>query len=116
VLAILSRGAGTAAAVLDRSGVDRPHVKRTILEIVRKGETSAPSERARPYTFRTQNAFALARESALGMGSKHVAAEHLLMGVLREGMNIGAQVLRQHGLTPESAAEAIRSLGTENGS
>jgi hypothetical protein len=39
-----------------------------------------------------------------------VTVEHVVVGLLRERMNIGAQALQQCGLTPEKALEQVQRL------
>ncbi|HEY9516507.1 MAG TPA: Clp protease N-terminal domain-containing protein, partial [Gemmatimonadaceae bacterium] len=69
---------------------------------------------ARPYTSRTQQAFAFAAASARAAGHAEVGVEHLLVGLLRERKNFGAQVLQHCGLTVDQAVAHVQRLGTNS--
>lgn len=97
------------AALLPRLGAEPESVRAKLEAVIGPGR-GAPSRGAeRPYTSRTRQAFSLAAESARAHGQAHVGIEHLVVGLLRERMNIGAQVLQDYGLSVEQAiAEAQR--------
>lgn len=62
------------------------------------------------FTDRARRVIVLAQEAAKGLGHNYLGTEHLLLGVLREGDGIGAQVLISSGLTPEKALEEVTRL------
>ena len=101
------------AAILPRLGVDREGVRSQITSTVVPGRASAPPELPRPYPSRTQKTFSFAAESALALGHARVDVEHLVVGLMRERVGIGAQALAQHGLTLERAVEHARRSGAE---
>jgi ATP-dependent Clp protease ATP-binding subunit ClpC len=110
VLALTERNVDVVTAAFERTGVDPRKVNLDISGIVRSGRANQPADLNRPFTSRTQKSFAFAAESAREMGQPRIAPEHLLLGVLRERMNIGAQVLGDHGLTVERATQAIEEV------
>jgi ATP-dependent Clp protease ATP-binding subunit ClpC len=114
VLALTDRDVAVVTAALERSGVDRRQVYHSISGIVASGRDTQPPEQKRPFTSRTKTSIAFAADSARTMGHPKIAPEHLLLGLLREKMNIGAQVLHGHGLTVESATQAIEQVRREN--
>jgi len=116
VLALTERDVDVVTAAFERTGVDRRQVHQSITGIVASGRDGQPSELERPFTSRTKASFAFAAESARTMRQPRIAPEHLLLGVLREGMNIGAQVLSEHGLTVETATQAIEQIRSAEGS
>ena len=64
------------------------------------------------FTQRAQTALRLAQESAAELGHGYVGSEHLLLGLLREGHGVAAQVLRAAGLDTEALRTAIvRAVG-----
>ncbi len=109
VLALTERDIDIVTAVFERTGVDRRKVNQTLTNMVATGSDQSATL-ARPYTSRTRRSFAFATDSARDMGQSRVAPEHLLLGILREGRNIGAQVLADQGLTVEAATHAITHL------
>ncbi len=106
VVLALTRDAD-AANVLTRFGVDREQVRATLEGIVPSGKEPLPRIAKRPYTSRTRQAVGLAVQCAETAGRTAVGVEHLVVGLLRERMNIGAKVLEEHGLTVEQAESAL---------
>jgi ATP-dependent Clp protease ATP-binding subunit ClpA len=64
-------------------------------------------------TYRAGRVLVLAEQATSKTGSLRacVRTEHILLGLLLEGDNRPAQVLRKHGLTPQIVREAIESGG-----
>ena len=116
VLALTDREVGIVTAAFERTGVDRRKVYQTMMGIVKSGRDRQPSELKRPFTSRTKTSLAFAADSARELGQPRIAPEHLLLGVLREGMNIGAQVLGEQGLTVDTATQAIEQVRRADGS
>lgn len=116
VLALAESNADTLPAAFERAGVDRTKLKRFITAIVTSGRTELPADFKRPLTSRTHKSIALAAESARQMGQQRIGPDHLLLGILHEGMSIGAQVLGECGLTVEAATQAISGAGSGDGS
>ena len=110
VVLALAQDADTAA-FLKRLGVDREHVRASLDSIVRPGQATLPHGAERPYTRKTQQAFAFAADCARSHGHTGVGVEHLVLGLLRQRMNLGAGVLQQHGLTMEQAAAEVQQRG-----
>src|SRR5437867_1792191 len=62
------------------------------------------------FTDRVRKVLQMAREEAARLHHEYVGTEHLLLGVLREGKGIGAQVLTDAGVTLERAREEVLRL------
>jgi ATP-dependent Clp protease ATP-binding subunit ClpC len=105
---------GVAAAVLRGLGADSEALARRVKEIVRPGSgTAVPTPDLLPYTSRTKTAFEYAMAEARQLNHAYLGTEHLLLGLLREGKNIGAQVLNDAGVSLDAArSEVLRLLGT----
>ncbi|MCA1656343.1 MAG: hypothetical protein LC713_01260, partial [Actinobacteria bacterium] len=54
-------------------------------------------------------ALALAQEEARGLGHDRIGTEHILLGLLREGVTLAAQVLAGAGLTTDLVRTEVRS-------
>jgi ATP-dependent Clp protease ATP-binding subunit ClpC len=108
----LSRQAGDAAP-LAALAVEPQRVYTLISETVGRGRVALEPEIERPFTSRTKRAFSLAAESAHQLGHTHIGVAHLLVGLLRERLNIGAQVLAHAGLTEERAYEYAQQSGAQ---
>jgi ATP-dependent Clp protease ATP-binding subunit ClpC len=113
VLALTRGSVGTA--LLARFGVDPEQVRASLDGILTPGHAALPPGAERPYTSRTRQSFGLAAASAEAHGHAGVGVAHVVLGLLRERMNLGAQVLQQHGLSQEHAAAAVERHGREDG-
>jgi ATP-dependent Clp protease ATP-binding subunit ClpC len=102
-------------AVLARLGIDPEQVRAALERIILPGKTAPPAGMPRPFTWRIKRSLDFAVECARTIGHDHVGVEHLVVGLMRERMNIGAQVLQELGLTPERADEEVRRFGTGDG-
>ena len=112
LLGILHEGDGVAAMVLTNLHVDFEKVTATVKSIVKEGKNDARSPDL-PYTSRARKILEFSMSEAHELDHRYVGTEHLLLGVLREEKGIGAQALRDVGVTLETArAEVLRHLGT----
>ena len=100
------------AAPLRALAVDPQRVDATIAGIIQRGRRALERTLERPFTSRTMQAFALAAETARDLGRADIDVPHLLVGLIRERLNIGAQVLAEEGLTAERAYEYARQGST----
>ena len=111
LLALVHDPDGTAATVLSGLGAPPEAVAELVMRTVSPGH--APDRRQEPpYTFRSKKVLELAMMAARNLHHDHVGAGHLLLGLLREEMGIGSQVLTQFGVTPERVQAG---LGWESG-
>lgn len=62
------------------------------------------------FTDRARRVIVLAQEAAKGLGHNYLGTEHILLGVIREGDGIGAQVLNEMGFTSEKALDKITEI------
>jgi ATP-dependent Clp protease ATP-binding subunit ClpC len=102
------------ASLLALLGLDQSHVRALIDGTIAPGRAAPMSASERPYTSRTHKVFSFAVASARTLGHRQVGLEHLLVGLLQERLNIGAQALAQCGLTLERAADQARQVGDES--
>src|SRR4029077_16913580 len=63
-----------------------------------------------PFTNCARNCVVFAQHAAQSLGNDYIGTEHLLLGILEEENSIGAQSLRQHGVTTSTARKAIESI------
>jgi ATP-dependent Clp protease ATP-binding subunit ClpC len=103
---------GGAAAPLLALAIEPQRLHTTVGNIIRRGKEPVPSDIERPLTSRTRQAFFLAATAARELGHSHIGVPHLLVGLMRERMNIGAQILADQGLTEQRAFELARDTGT----
>ena len=106
---------GVASVVIQNLGVELATAEQAVKRILKPGNAPAASaSRDLPYTSAAKKTLEFAMFDARELNHSYVGTEHLLLGLLREEKNIGAQVLSSLGLTYEKARrETLRILGTE---
>ncbi len=109
LLGILKEGEGVAAAVLHRMDINFEKVRREIEKLVEPGVDVGKSGDI-PFTPRAKKALELAGEEARAMGHNYIGTEHLLLGLMREGEGIAAQVLQGFGLNIDKVRAEIMNL------
>ncbi len=82
---------GLAAETLSSLGINLASVRAQVEGILGRGR-SEPREHI-PYTPRARRVLDLAEHEARQLGHGRVGTEHLLLGLLREGRNVAAQVV-----------------------
>lgn len=113
LLGLVREGSGIAARSLQNLGVELPRVRAEVEKIIGKGE-KAPVQGI-SYTPRAKKVIELAIEEGQNLGHNYVGTEHLLLGLLREGEGIAAQVLTILGIDLKKARrEVIQLLGGES--
>ncbi|SDM12417.1 Clp protease N-terminal domain-containing protein, partial [Arthrobacter sp. ok362] len=91
LLGLIHEGEGVAAKALESLGVSLDGVREQVQEITGQGQRS-PS-RGIPFTQRAKKVLELALREALGLGHARVGTEHILLGIIRDGEGVAAQVL-----------------------
>jgi ATP-dependent Clp protease ATP-binding subunit ClpC len=104
---------GVAATVLRSLGADSEALARRVKGVVRPGRGTTVPMPDLPYTSRTKKVLEFAMSEARELNHRFIGTEHLLLGLLREGKGIGAQVLNEAGVSLDAArSEVLRILGT----
>jgi ATP-dependent Clp protease ATP-binding subunit ClpA len=91
LLGLIREGEGVAARALESLGVSLEAVRQQVEEIIGRGE-QAPSGHI-PFTPRAKKVLELSLREALQLGHNYIGTEHILLGLLREGEGLAAQVL-----------------------
>lgn len=102
---------GDAATPLVALAIEPQRLYSIVGNIIQRGRKPVRSDIERPFTSRTRQAFFLAATAARELGHSHIGVPHLLVGLMRERMNIGAQALADQGLTEQRALELARDTG-----
>ena len=96
LLGLVGEKDGVAAKALDRLGISLPAVRSEVEEIIGVGTTALPPGEP-PMTPRTRKVLDLSVREAAHLGHNYVGTEHLLLGLVREGEGVAAQVLAKLG-------------------
>jgi ATP-dependent Clp protease ATP-binding subunit ClpC len=91
LLGLIREGEGTAAKILAAKGVTLELVRNLIIETIGIGTASTVAQTS--LTPRTKKVLDLALHEALDLGKGFVGTEHLLLGIIREGEGVAAQIL-----------------------
>jgi ATP-dependent Clp protease ATP-binding subunit ClpC len=104
---------GVATEALESFGVSTLTVRASVEELIGVGG-SEPSGHV-PFTPRAKKVMELSLREALLLGHNYIGSEHLLLGLVREGEGVAAQVLMRHGADLESVRQRIvEILGTRD--
>jgi ATP-dependent Clp protease ATP-binding subunit ClpC len=109
LLALIEQNDGVAAEVLRNMNVNLDEIRETIDGVAPRGKI-APGTTELPFTTRTKKILELASSEAHDFGRTHVDTEHLLLGIIREGSGIAAQVLDRAGITEDIVRDEVRRL------
>ena len=92
LIGIVKLGQGPAVAVLFKMGMDLESVRAAVVKEVDAGHTAGPG--TVPFTPSVKKALALAGKEAKSLNHSYLGTEHLLLGLLREGEDVAARVLK----------------------
>src|SRR5215203_92316 len=91
LLGLIHEGEGVAAMALESLGISLEAVRAQVEEIIGQGQ-SAPTGHI-PFTPRAKKVLELSLREALQLGHNYIGTEHILLGLIREGEGVAAQVL-----------------------
>jgi len=91
LLGLIHEGEGVAAKALESLGISLEKVRQQVEEIIGVGQ-SPPSGHI-PFTPRAKKVLELSLREALQLGHNYIGTEHILLGLIREGEGVAAQVL-----------------------
>ncbi|PRQ11526.1 NDP-hexose 4-ketoreductase [Corynebacterium sp. 13CS0277] len=91
LLGLIAEGEGVAAKALESMGISLSAVRQEVEDIIGHGTT--PPQGHIPFTPRAKKVLELSLREGLQMGHKYIGTEFLLLGLIREGEGVAAQVL-----------------------
>ncbi|MDP9302136.1 MAG: GNAT family N-acetyltransferase, partial [Actinomycetota bacterium] len=110
LLGLMAEDDGVGARALEALDVSLPSVRVQVEEIIGRGKTKPVGHI--PFTPRAKKVLELSLLEARELGDQHIGTEHLLLGLVREGEGVAAQVLSRLGVRSDvirSAVNATRS-------
>ncbi len=108
LLGLLDEEDGLAARVLGQLGVSLEAARAQVVDILGPGGT-APSGHI-PFTPRAKKVMELSLREALALGHNYIGTEHILLGLIREGEGVAAQVLVRLGAELSQTRQEIIAL------
>ncbi|MCK4851488.1 MAG: ATP-dependent Clp protease ATP-binding subunit [Candidatus Omnitrophica bacterium] len=109
LLGLVKEGEGVAAAVLNSMGVEVDSISGEVEKLVQPESGPVAGEDI-PFTPRAKKVIELAMDEARNLGHNYIGTEHLLLGLIREGDGVAAQVLLNIGLDLKSVRDEILNL------
>jgi ATP-dependent Clp protease ATP-binding subunit ClpC len=109
LLGLLEEGKGVGITALRRQGIDLQMLKHDLEHRMSRGGWVRKRTDI-PFTSSSKDVLRIAVELSRELGHHYVGSEHLLLALLREGRNLGALALKDHGVTEESLFEQVEIL------
>src|ERR671922_2435331 len=117
LLGLIHEGEGLAAKALESLGVTLDQVRSQVEDMIGVG-TATPQGHI-PFTPRAKKVLELSLREALQLGHNYIGTEHILLGLLREGEGVAAQVLVRLGadlsLVRQQVIEVLAGYQAEAG-
>lgn len=107
LLGLLEEGQSVAAKALQKLGLESKALEKAILDEDGRGAGYVTSIEMTP---RTKRILQLAVDSANQMQHNYVGAEHILLGILRDGGGIAVSILQRFGIRGEDIVKTINGL------
>jgi len=108
LLGLIHEGEGVAAKALESMDVSLDAVRAQVVDIIGEGQ-SAPSGHI-PFTPRAKKVLELSLREALQLGHNYIGTEHILLGLLREGEGVAAQVLTKLGADLSTVRQTVMQM------
>jgi ATP-dependent Clp protease ATP-binding subunit ClpC len=108
LLGLIHEGEGVAAKALESLGINLDSVREQVQEIIGQGQ-QAPTGHI-PFTPRAKKVLELSLREALQLGHSYIGTEHLLLGLIREGEGVAAQVLTKLGADTNRVRQQVIQL------
>ncbi|MET3948724.1 ATP-dependent Clp protease ATP-binding subunit ClpC [Arthrobacter sp. UYCu512] len=105
LLGLIHEGVGVAARALESLSISLEGVRGQVQEIIGPGQQS-PSGHI-PFTPRAKKVLELSLREALQLGHNYIGTEHILLGLIREGEGVAAQVLVKLGADPNRVRQQV---------
>ena len=91
LLGLIHEGEGVAAKALESLGISLDAVREQVQDIIGQGQQQPTGHI--PFTPRAKKVLELSLREALQLGHSYIGTEHILLGLIREGEGVAAQVL-----------------------
>ncbi len=108
LLGLIHEGEGVAAKALEAMGISLEAVRQQVEEITGRGK-DAPSGHI-PFTPRAKKVLELSLRESQQLGHNYIGTEHILLGLIREGQGVAAQVLTNLGADLDRTRQQVIEL------
>ena len=108
LLGLIQERDGVAAKALDSLGINLNAVRRQVEEVIGRGQATPAGHI--PFTPRAKKVLELSLREALQLGHNYIGTEHILLGLIREGDGVAAQVLQTLGADLNRVRQTVIQL------
>ncbi|MBA2696291.1 MAG: NDP-hexose 4-ketoreductase, partial [Actinobacteria bacterium] len=108
LLGLIHEGEGVAAKALESLGISLDAVREQVQEIIGQGQQSPTGHI--PFTPRAKKVLELSLREGLQLGHNYIGTEHILLGLIREGEGVAAQVLQKLGAELQKVRQTVIQL------
>jgi ATP-dependent Clp protease ATP-binding subunit ClpC len=108
LLGLIQEGEGVAAKALESLDISLEAVRTNVEEIIGQGKAPPPGHI--PFTPRAKKVLEVSLREALQLGHNYIGTEHILLGLIREGEGVAAQVLQKLGADLDGVRQAVIQL------
>ena len=108
LLGLVGASEGVAAEALTQMDISLDATRQKVEEIVGRSPTDRTS--SPPFTPRAKKVLELSLREALQLGDNDIGTEHILLGLVREGKGVAAQVLMSLGAAPARVRQQVIAL------
>jgi ATP-dependent Clp protease ATP-binding subunit ClpC len=112
LLGLVAEADNVGAEVLENLGILVAAVRAQVEEIIGHGDDATGPVGQQPFTPRAKKVLELSMREAQQLGHSYLGPEHLLLGLVREGEGVAAQVLIKLGADLSSVREQVLMLLT----
>jgi len=105
LLGLIHEGQGVAALTLESLGISLEAVRRQVEQIIGQGQATPTGHI--PFTPRAKKVLELSLRESLQLGANYIGTEHILLGLIREGEGVAAQVLQTLGADLSRVRQAV---------
>jgi len=109
LLGLVHEGDGVGAKALESLGISLDVVRQRVEEIIGQGQPPTPSGHI-PFTPRAKKALERSLRESLRLGHGYIGTEHILLGLIREGDGVAAQVLVKLGADLDRVSQQVIQL------
>ena len=108
LLGLIHEGEGVAAKALESLGISLEAVREKVEELI--GPAAGAAAGSPPFTPRAKKVLELSLREALQLGHNYIGTEHMLLGLVREGEGVAAQVLTSLGADLSRVRQQVISI------
>ena len=108
LLGLIHEGEGVAAKALESLGISLDAVREQVQDIIGQGQQQPTGHI--PFTPRAKKVLELSLREALQLGHNYIGTEHILLGLIREGEGVAAQVLIKLGADLNKVRQQVIQL------